>query len=113
MSKNPYDRASDPAKRHSAAMTDGPDRAPARAMLKAVGFTDEDLAATVTIDLAAETMTTPDGTAHRFPIDLFSQKMLLDGLDELDYIRTQTNKIEAHETAHPGTINTLQPNAPR
>src|SRR6185436_3115210 len=28
----------------SAAMTDGPDRAGARAMLKAIGFTDEDLA---------------------------------------------------------------------
>ncbi|MGO9178554.1 MAG: dihydroxy-acid dehydratase [Candidatus Limnocylindrales bacterium] len=40
----PYDQPSDPAKRHSAALTDGPDRAPARAMLKAVGFTDEDLA---------------------------------------------------------------------
>jgi len=36
--------ASDPAKRHSAALTDGPDRAGARAMLKAIGFTDEDLA---------------------------------------------------------------------
>src|SRR3954447_11286526 len=36
--------ASDPAKRHSAAITDGPDRAGARAMLKAIGFTDEDLA---------------------------------------------------------------------
>src|SRR5688572_7374782 len=36
--------ASDPAKRHSAALTDGPDRAAARAMLKAIGFTDEDLA---------------------------------------------------------------------
>jgi dihydroxy-acid dehydratase len=35
---------SDPAKRHSAALTDGPDRAGARSMLKAVGFTDEDLA---------------------------------------------------------------------
>jgi dihydroxy-acid dehydratase len=35
---------SDPAKRHSAALTDGPERAPARAMLKGVGFTDEDLA---------------------------------------------------------------------
>jgi dihydroxy-acid dehydratase len=35
---------SDPAKRHSAAITDGPDRAGARAMLKAIGFTDEDLA---------------------------------------------------------------------
>src|SRR5216684_7527529 len=41
---NPYDRPSDPAKRHSAALTDGPDRAPARAMLKGVGFTDADLA---------------------------------------------------------------------
>ena len=36
--------ASDPAKRRSAALTDGPDRAPARAMLKGVGFTDADLA---------------------------------------------------------------------
>jgi len=35
---------SDPAKRHSAAITDGPDRAGARAMLKAIGFTDADLA---------------------------------------------------------------------
>jgi dihydroxy-acid dehydratase len=33
-----------PAKRHSAALTDGVDRAPARAMLKGVGFTDADLA---------------------------------------------------------------------
>src|SRR5680860_211717 len=43
MTKNPYG-PSDPAKRKSAAMTDGPDRAPARAMLKGTGFTDEDLA---------------------------------------------------------------------
>jgi dihydroxy-acid dehydratase len=35
---------SDPAKRRSAAITDGPDRAGARSMLKAVGFTDDDLA---------------------------------------------------------------------
>src|SRR4051795_4973330 len=44
MPTNPYDRPSDPAKRHSAALTDGPDRAAARSMLKAVGFTDDDLA---------------------------------------------------------------------
>ena len=41
---HPYDRPTDPAKRHSARLTDGPDRAPARAMLKGIGFTDEDLA---------------------------------------------------------------------
>jgi dihydroxy-acid dehydratase len=40
----PYDRPSDPAKRQSAALTDGPDRAGARSMLKGTGFTDEDLA---------------------------------------------------------------------
>ena len=43
-SQHPYDRPSDPAKRHSAALTDGPDRAGARGMLKAIGFSDEDLA---------------------------------------------------------------------
>jgi dihydroxy-acid dehydratase len=43
MPENPYDIPSDPAERHSAALTDGPDRAPARAMLKGTGYTDEDL----------------------------------------------------------------------
>ena len=41
---DPYARPSDPAKRNSRLMTDGPDRAGARSMLKAVGFTDDDLA---------------------------------------------------------------------
>jgi dihydroxy-acid dehydratase len=41
---DPYARPSDPAKRQSAALTDGPERAPARAMLKGIGLTDEDLA---------------------------------------------------------------------
>jgi dihydroxy-acid dehydratase len=41
---DPYARPTDPAKRHSAALTDGVDRAPARAMLKAIGLDDEALA---------------------------------------------------------------------
>ncbi len=44
MTDLPYSRPSNPLKRHSAALTDGPDRAGARSMLKAIGFTDEDLA---------------------------------------------------------------------
>jgi dihydroxy-acid dehydratase len=39
-----YEQPTDPAKRRSATLTDGVDRAPARAMLKGVGFTDDDLA---------------------------------------------------------------------
>jgi dihydroxy-acid dehydratase len=42
--ENPYERPSDPAKRHSASFTDGIHRAGARAMLKGVGFDDDDLA---------------------------------------------------------------------
>jgi dihydroxy-acid dehydratase len=41
---DPYARPSDPAKRRSAAITDGVDRAPARALLKGIGFDDEALA---------------------------------------------------------------------
>jgi dihydroxy-acid dehydratase len=41
---DPYARPTDPAKRHSAALTDGVDRAPARAMLKGIGLDDEALA---------------------------------------------------------------------
>ncbi len=44
MNDDPYNQPSDPAKRRSAALTDGPDRAGARAMLKGAGFTDDDLA---------------------------------------------------------------------
>src|SRR3989475_10833589 len=40
----PYDQPTAPAKRISAELTDGPDRAGARSMLKGTGFTDEDLA---------------------------------------------------------------------
>jgi dihydroxy-acid dehydratase len=41
---DPYSRPTDPAKRHSARLTDGVDRAPARAMLKGIGMDDEALA---------------------------------------------------------------------
>ena len=41
---DPYDGPSDPAKRRSSVLTDGVDRAPARAMLKAIGYDDADLA---------------------------------------------------------------------
>jgi dihydroxy-acid dehydratase len=44
MTNLPYGRPTDPGKRHSHALTDGPDRAAARAMLKAIGFSDDDLA---------------------------------------------------------------------
>src|SRR6195256_5816756 len=43
--------------------------------------------ATLKIDLATQTLTTPEGRAVEFPIDAFSKHCLLEGVDELGYIQ--------------------------
>ncbi len=53
--------------------------------------------ARVAIDLAAQTLTLPDGTAVEFPIDEFSKYCLLNGVDELGYILAQAEAIAAYE----------------
>jgi 3-isopropylmalate/(R)-2-methylmalate dehydratase small subunit len=40
----------------------------------------------VTVDLAAQKLSLPDGEAVDFPIDLFSKKCLLEGVDSLGYL---------------------------
>jgi len=63
--------------------------------------------AEVTIDLAARTLTLPDGRAVEFPIDPFAQRCLLDGVDELGYILQREAAIAAYEATHAATGNTL------
>ena len=60
----------------------------------------EDPDATVSVDLATQTLTLPDGRAVTFPIDAFSKACLLDGLDEIGYVLNMREKIEAFELAH-------------
>lgn len=64
-------------------------------------------AATVTVDLARQTLTLPDGSEVRFPIDEFSKHCMLEGVDELGYILQQENAIAAYEAKRPLTINAL------
>ena len=59
-----------PLKHRSSRLTDGPDRAPARAMMKAVGFGNDDLARPLV------------GVAHEASVPLL--------LDDFDYISTRT-----------------------
>jgi 3-isopropylmalate/(R)-2-methylmalate dehydratase small subunit len=63
--------------------------------------------ATVNVDLAAQTLTLPDGRAIEFPIDAFSKHCLLEGIDELGYILQQEPAIAAHESRRQGSVNTL------
>lgn len=62
----------------------------------------------VSIDLAAQTLTLADGASAQFPIDSFSKRCLLEGVDELGYMLMQDAAIAAYEARHPVSINTRQ-----
>jgi 3-isopropylmalate/(R)-2-methylmalate dehydratase small subunit len=56
--------------------------------------------ATLTVDLETQTLSLPDGTSARFPVDSFSRHCLLNGIDELGYIQSFDSRIQAYEAAH-------------
>jgi 3-isopropylmalate/(R)-2-methylmalate dehydratase small subunit len=53
--------------------------------------------AQVHVDLATQTLTLQDGEQVSFPIDPFSKKCLMEGIDELGYLLSLTNLIEKYE----------------
>jgi len=58
---------------------------------------EEAPSAQVTIDLATQTVTLPDGRKVSFPIDPFNKACLLNGVDELGYIQGFEKEIAAFE----------------
>jgi len=48
---------------------------------------------TVRIDLGAQTVTLPDGSTAKFPIDGFAKYCLMNGVDELGYLLSQEEAI--------------------
>jgi 3-isopropylmalate/(R)-2-methylmalate dehydratase small subunit len=52
----------------------------------------------VTVDLEAETISLPDGSSERFPVDPFARHCLLNGIDELGFLLQQEASIAAYET---------------
>jgi len=60
----------------------------------------------VTIDLASQTLMLPGGRAVSFPIDNFSKRCLLNGVDQLGYLLKQEPHIRAYEATHPSAVQT-------
>jgi 3-isopropylmalate/(R)-2-methylmalate dehydratase small subunit len=52
----------------------------------------------VTISVTDQTLTLPDGTKAKFPIDPFARYCLLNGVDELEFLLSQDAAITAFET---------------
>ena len=65
-----------------------------------------DPAATVTVDLAQQKLTLPDGSTVTFPVDEFAKQCMLNGVDELGYILQQDDAINAYEAKRPLSVNT-------
>ncbi len=65
-----------------------------------------DPGATVKVDLANQTLTTPTGRAVSFPVDAFSKHCLLEGVDELGYILQHASEIAAYESRRVGSVDT-------
>ncbi len=53
--------------------------------------------ALVDIDVAASTLTLPDGKAVKFPIDEFARYCLIEGVDQLGFLQQQLEKIVSFE----------------
>ena len=79
---------------------------PADVLTELFDALDADANATVKIDLAAQTLTTPNGRQVEFPVDSFAKHCLLEGVDELGYILSKEADIAALETKRVGSINT-------
>jgi dihydroxy-acid dehydratase len=92
-----YDRTH-PAKRQSSALTDGVDRAPARAMLKGVGFTDEDLAKPLIGVATTWIETMPCNLNHRLLARYVKQGIRLAGGTPLEF-----NTISVSDGVSMGT----------
>lgn len=54
----------------------------------------------IVVDLEAQTVTAPDGSTHPFQINAFSRQCLLEGMDEIDYTLTLSDRIADFERRH-------------
>jgi 3-isopropylmalate/(R)-2-methylmalate dehydratase small subunit len=50
------------------------------------------------VDLERQTLTAPDGTAHRFDVDPFRKQALLRGQDEIALTMEYAEAIATHES---------------
>jgi 3-isopropylmalate/(R)-2-methylmalate dehydratase small subunit len=58
------------------------------------------------IDLPNQLVRLPDGRTASFPIDDFSKKCLMDGVDQLGYLQQQAAAVSAYESAHMERVST-------
>jgi 3-isopropylmalate/(R)-2-methylmalate dehydratase small subunit len=62
--------------------------------------------ARVTVDLATQTLTLPDGETVTFPVDPFAKHCLLNGVDQMGFLLGEDDAIRDYEASHPQRVET-------
>ena len=65
--------------------------------------------AEVDIDLKATRLTLPTGASVSFPLEAFARHCLLNGIDELGYLRSKAADIERYEAARSQELGAQEP----
>jgi 3-isopropylmalate/(R)-2-methylmalate dehydratase small subunit len=63
-------------------------------------YVERDPQVELTIDLPSQSLRLPNDSAVTFPIEAFAKRCLLEGIDQLDYLLSFSEKIEAFEAAY-------------
>ena len=66
---------------------------------KLIALLNEQPDSVITVDLKEQALILPSGVSISFPIDPFSKKCLLEGIDELGYLLQMSSAIETFETS--------------
>jgi 3-isopropylmalate/(R)-2-methylmalate dehydratase small subunit len=69
---------------------------------------EQDPSLRIEVDLASQTLTLPDSKQVGFPIDPFSKKCLLNGVDEIGYLLNFAQEISRYESTRPRAVTTAQ-----
>lgn len=72
-----------------------------------ISLAQEEPSSEVTVDLATQTLTLPDGRSVVFPIDPFSKYCLLQGVDQLGFLLGLDEQIAAYESTNPARVHTV------
>ena len=68
---------------------------------------ESDATAEVQVDLQRQTLRLPSGREVEFPVDEFSKKCLVAGVDQLGYLQQQAAAVARYEASHPRPVCTI------
>ncbi len=67
---------------------------------------EEDPTTRLSVDVASQTLTLPDGRQVKFPLDGFSKYCLLNGIDQLGYLMNLDDQVQAYESSNQQRVET-------